>query len=48
VSHDAFAGNDLMHDAVECCLERVCKAAYRPIERRSIPGSVQELLDSLI
>jgi uncharacterized protein with HEPN domain len=26
---DAFAGNGLMRDAVERCMERVCEAAHR-------------------
>ncbi len=30
---DAFAGNGLMRDAVERCMERVCEAAHRLGER---------------
>jgi len=29
VDRDAFAGNGLMRDAVERCIERVCEAAHR-------------------
>lgn len=29
VDRDAFAGNGLMRDAVERCMERVCEAAHR-------------------
>jgi uncharacterized protein with HEPN domain len=29
----AFAGNDLLRDAVERCIERVCEAAHRLGER---------------
>ena len=29
IDRDAFAGNGLMRDAVERCMERVCEAAHR-------------------
>jgi len=40
VSRDAFAGNGLMRDAVERCMERVCEAAHRLGERAAelMPG----------
>jgi len=33
MDRDAFAGNGLMRDAVERCMERVCEAAHRLGER---------------
>lgn len=33
MDRDAFAGNGLVRDAVERCLERVCEAAHRLGER---------------
>ena len=33
MDRDAFAGNGLMRDAVERCIERVCEAAHRLGER---------------
>jgi uncharacterized protein with HEPN domain len=33
VDRDAFAGNGLLRDAVERCIERVCEAAHRLGER---------------
>ena len=33
IDRDVFAGNGLMRDAVERCMERVCEAAHRLGER---------------
>jgi uncharacterized protein with HEPN domain len=33
VSREGFAGNDLVVDAVERCLQRICEAVYRLGER---------------